>query len=168
MRFLLVGLFLTISVGSSVCAQDRLPPGVRGGDSAMATRSVNKYLQLERSLQTAIQDKDATAIKPLLTEDFEFRSANKPDADDMETWMKSVMAGTAVKNRVRDLNVREFENTAIVSFYLDRDAASRVRETKTTSFVVDVWRQPANQLVARYISAPGKPAPRPTRPSGRE
>ena len=168
MRFLIVGLFLAISAGSNVLAQDRLPPGVRGADLAMATRSVSKYLQLERSLQKAIQDKDATAIKPLLTEDFEFRSGNKPDADNMETWMKSVMAGTAIKNDVRDLNVREFENIAIVSFYLDRNAASRGREIKTTSFVVDVWRQSANQLVVRYISEPGKPVPRPMRPSGRE
>lgn len=168
MRFLLVGLFLTISVGSSVCAQDRLPPGVRGSDSAMATRGVSKYLQLERSLQKAIQDKDETAIRPLLTQDFEFRPGNKPDADNMETWMKSVMAGTDIKNNVRDLNVREFENIAIVSFYLDRNAASRGRDIKTTSFVVDVWRQSVNQLVVRYIAELGKSAPRPMRPSGRE
>ena len=60
MRFIIAGWLMLASF--NVLAQDRLPPGVRGPDSAMATRSVSKYLQLERVMQEAIRDHNAAEV----------------------------------------------------------------------------------------------------------
>lgn len=166
MRFIIAGWLMLASF--NVLAQDRLPPGVRGPDSAMATRSVSKYLQLERVMQEAIRDHNAAEVKRLLVEDFEVHAADNTDAVAMDAWMKSEMRGKITMVGVRDMSVRELDDIAIVSFFLDRSMTLKGKSANTTSYVIDVWRQSAGLLIARYVSNPQKPVSAPTRPSGRE
>jgi hypothetical protein len=148
-------------------AQSRLPPGVDGSatPAAAATRSVSQYLELERSLAAALQERRRDAVLAMLTPDFELRSAESLDAVSASDWLAIQMkAGTAAM-RVRDLAVREFGEAAVVSFYLD-DTASGVR--RSTLYVVDVWRQPEHRLAVRYVSQPTHALQAPARPRGRE
>ena len=68
MRHLLIVLLPFVSVSAS--SQPRLPPGVRGPDLGLATRSVSTYLALERDLLDALKDGNRAAVLRLLSEDF--------------------------------------------------------------------------------------------------
>ena len=104
-------------------AQSRLPPGVDGGGpGAMATRSVSHYLDLERSLAAALEERRRDAVLPMLADDFELRSAESLDAIAAPDWLASQMRPGAAALRVRDLAVREFGDIAVVSFFLDATA----------------------------------------------
>jgi hypothetical protein len=146
-------------------AQSRLPPGVDSGTGgAMATRSVTHYLELERALAEALQERRPEAVMPMLAPDFETRSAQALDAvAGVEGLVAHVLPGRAAP-RVRDLAVRELGDVAVVSFLLDRPAPS----PHSTLYVIDVWQQQAGKLAARYVSEPARPLPAPTRPRGRE
>ena len=166
MRRLVIGLLMGVSF--NVVAQERLPPGVRGPESAMATRSVSKYLQLERDLQDAIRDKNADAVKRVLAADFEVRSADKADATSMGAWLQAEMRDKITNVGVRDMTVRDFDDIAAVSFFLDRKHTVNGKPVTSTSYVVDIWRHSTSQLLVRYFTKPVKLVPAPTRPSGRE
>ncbi len=146
-------------------AQSRLPPGVDGGaGGATATRSVSRYLDLERALADALQERRRDAVAQMLTADFESRSAQALDSTaGIEGLAASVLPAGAAP-RVRDLAVHELGDVAIVSFFLDRAP----RGPHATLYVVDVWRQQAGRLAARYVSEPVRPLAAPARPGGRE
>ena len=166
MRRLVIGLLM--GVGFNVAAQERLPPGVRGPESTMATRSVSKYLQLERDLQDAIRDKNTDAVKRTLAAEFEVRSSDKADATSMDAWSLAETRSKTTNVGVRDMTVRDFDDIAAVSFFLDRKHTVKGRPVTSTSYVVDIWRQSTSQLLVRYVTKPVKPVPAPIRPSGRE
>jgi hypothetical protein len=148
-------------------AQSRLPPGVDGGGKpqAMATRSVSQYLDLERSLAEALQERRRDAALPMLAADFELRSAESLDALTASDWLAAQMRPGAAAMRVRDLTVREFGEVAVVSFFLDVTARGKPR---STLYVVDVWRQAEHKLAVRYVSQPTHALPASARPRGRE
>jgi len=149
----------------SASAQSALPPGVRGGPQAMATRSVSQYLDLERALAAALQAHRRGAVEPMLAPDFELRSADALDAIDAAEWL-AAQARPGREDRVRDLAVRSFGAVDVVSFWLDRGA--RGKAPKATLWVVDVWNSAEHTLAARYLSQPAHPLPAPARPRGRE
>jgi hypothetical protein len=130
----------------------------------MATRSVSHYLDLERALADALQERRRDTVAQMLAPDFEVRSAQALDAvAGIEGLAANVLPASAAP-RLRDLAVREFGDLAIVSFLLDRAA----RGPHATLYVVDVWQQQAGKLAARYVSEPVRPLPPPARPRGRE
>jgi hypothetical protein len=161
-------LLLCAAAPSLAQAQGALPPGVRGPDSGMATRSVSKYLDLERTFQNALAAGERSAVLKLLADDFDVRTAASPDAVLTEDWLRREFAGPAHGYRVRDLLVREFDDLDIVSFLLDRTRADGSGRTGPTQFVVDVWRRSSGKLLARYAEAPAHLPPVPSRPTGRE
>jgi hypothetical protein len=130
-----------------------------------ATRSVSQYLELERSLAAALQERQRASVLAMLAADFELRSAESLDAISAADWLASQMKPGAATTLVRDLSVREFGEAAIVSFYLDGTGPGSRR---STLYVVDVWRQPERKLAVRYVSQPTRALPAPTRPRGRE
>jgi hypothetical protein len=162
-RSLLAVVLFALTLATS--AQSRLPPGVDGGTGGpMATRSVAHYLELELALAGALQERRRDALMPMLAPDFETRSAQALEAVvGVEGLVAQVLPGS-VAPRVRDLAVRELGDVAVVSFLLDRTALS----PHSTLYVIDVWQQQTDKLVARYISEPVRPLPMPTRPRGRE
>jgi hypothetical protein len=162
-----VSLILCIAVPALARAQTRLPPGVRGPDTGMATRSVAKYLDLERAFQERLSAKDRSGVLKVLADDFDVRTASSPDALSTDDWLRREFALPAHGDRVRDLLVREFDDIDVVSFLLDRTKVDGSGRTGPTQFVVDVWRRSSGKLLARNAE-PAAHAPRlPSRPSGR-
>ena len=73
-----------------------------------------------------------------------------------------------MKADIRNLNVREFNDIAVVSFLLDSRRIVKRKIVTSTRYVVDIWRQSPHQLIARYVSVPSAAPPIPPRPTGRE
>lgn len=146
-------------------AQPVSPNGVRGAAGGLATRSVSRYLGLERALQNALERRDRAAVVALLADDFTLRTSASADVESAEDWLKRVFASARTEGLVRELSVRESDDLAIVSFLLDRGPVGR--RSTATWFVVDVWRQSTQHLLARSMTRAAG-APKPGRPSGRE
>lgn len=158
---LLCGLLLAAGAG----AQEVRPGGPPGPGAGAATRSVAKYLGIERALQQAIAGHDRSAVSAMLDADFELRPATARDPSSQEEWLKGEFAHSGAPGRVRDLSVFETDDLAIVSFLLETQTATR---KNTTYFIVDVWRASTGKLQARYVDTPANPPSRQLRPDGRE
>ena len=94
-----------------------------------ATRSVSRYLGLEREVQQALAARDEAALQSRVDEAFEYRTPASDETRDRAAWLHGASRAQA---RIRDLTVREEGELAIVSFLAD------ARQGKT-HFVVDVW-----------------------------
>lgn len=161
-------LLLCLAAVPGSQAQSRLPPGVQGPAAGMATRSVSKYLGLERGLLEHIAQRDRAAVAALLAEDFEARTPASPDAIARDEWLQREFARPADDRIVHGLSVREVDDVAIVSFLLGSAKPHRKGQSAPTLFVVDVWRQSSGQLIERYVDRPVAAPPAPSRPTGRE
>ena len=168
-RWITVSLLATWFAGTAATAQPGPPTGVRGGPvGGMATRSVSKYLGLERALQEGLTDRKRASVRALLADDFELRTAASPDVIGVDEWLRRELAAAAHDRLVQDLAVRELDDVAVVSFLLEPARARPAGRAVVTMFVVDVWRQSPSKLMSRYIVQPAAaPAPR-ARPTGRE
>jgi hypothetical protein len=167
MRYLVIALLLPLlSVGA--LSQPQLQPGVRGPGSGLATRSVSTYLALERDLINALKDGNRAAVLRMLSEKFAVRSAAEIDETSAVEWLQRELNTPNTTATVRNLNVREFDDIAVVSFLLDSGRIIKRKTVTSTLYVVDIWRQSSHQLLARYVSMPSRTPPIPTRPTGRE
>jgi hypothetical protein len=167
MRYLLpITLLACACLGAR--AQPALPPGVRGADSGMATRSVSHYLGLERELLEALKAGDRAAVLQKLGEDFEFKSASQVDGLAAADWLASELRPPLAQGNVRNLSVSEFNEVAVVSFLLDSKRTAQSKPGTSTWYVVDVWQQSPPRLMARYVSQPRQVPPIPRRPTGKE
>jgi hypothetical protein len=164
MRCLVVALLPFLS--ATALSQSELPPGVRGTDAA--TRSVSTYLALERELLDALRDGNRAAVLRMLGENFTVSSAAEIDETSAATWLQQELASPVTMAGVRNLNVRELDNIAVVNFLLDSKRIVKRKTVASTHYVIDVWHQNPHQLLARYVSAPSRTPPIPTRPTGRE
>jgi hypothetical protein len=163
--FSLVGTAVLLTAG--VCAQDHLPPGVRGPDHGMATRTVLAFLERERALQQAIDARDTGALKRLLAPDFEARMPSRQDTLSADTW-RALAFRTQRMGIVRELSVYEADDLAIVSFLLVQPVAKPGRQRAKTSFIVDTWRKSTATLLTRSWDVTANAPILPERPSGRE
>jgi hypothetical protein len=139
---------------------------MRGAGGGMATRSVSRYLGLERRLQDALAGHDRAGVLALLADEFELRTAAGPETTGADDWLRHEFASPQPEGLVRDLSVREADDLAIVSFLLDRGRAGRA--ASSTWFVVDVWRQSTQRLLSRSMARASGAPRRPGRPNGRE
>lgn len=134
----------------------------------MATRSVSNYLRLERTLQQALMDRDRASVQALLSDDFVLRTPASPDLVSADDWLRRGLAPAGHDLIVRDLAVREHDDTAVVSFLLEPAQARPRAGAVFTLLVVDVWRQSSSKLMSRYIVQPAFPPAHRSRPTGRE
>jgi hypothetical protein len=148
---------------AGVLAQPVGPGGHAGG---MATRSVSKYLGLERQLQQALEERNGDAAAAMLDPGFTHRPSTLQDAVSQQEWLKQAQAKTPGPSRVRDLSVREVDDLAIVSFLLEPQHSGKHREP--TYFIVDVWRQSTDKLLTRHSDEIAHPPPLQEKPTGRE
>lgn len=170
-----VALAVTVAVAASSVflagaagAQGSGQPDPRGPVSGMATRSVSKYLALERSLQQAISAHDRDRAAGMLDPDFVLRTAASEDMVPLDDWLKDELEKSRQNGRVRDLAVIETDDLATVSFLLDTGRRKPGEGRTLTRFIVDVWRQSTGKLLVRYSDVPTNPPRAPERPSGRE
>jgi hypothetical protein len=167
MRYLVIALLLPL-LSVDALTQPQLPPSARGPGSGLATRSVSAYLVLERGLLEALKDGNRDAVLRMLSEKFTISSAAEIDEISAADWLQQELNSPIKTAGVRNLNVREFDDVAVVNFLLDRGRSVKGKTVTSTLYVVDVWRQSSHQLLARYVSMPSRTPPIPTRPTGRE
>ena len=136
--------------------------------AGMATRSVSRYLDLERALQEGLIGRNAVAVRALLADDFELRTAASPDVVTADDWLRRELRATTRDYVVRDLAVRELDDMVVVSFLLEPPLLKPPAGTRATLFVIDVWRQSTSKLTSRYIDQPVVAPARRARPTGRE
>jgi len=141
-------------------------PGVRGAGGGMATRSVSRYLGLERGLQEALDRRDRGAVVALMADDFTLRTSATADVESSDDWLRREFASAPSDGLVRDLSVREVDDLAVVSFLLDRGPAGR--RAAATWFIVDIWRQSTQRLLSRSMTRAVGSSLKPSRPSGKE
>lgn len=142
-------------------------PGVRGAGGGMTTRVVSNYLDRERSLQDALEQRQRTVAVAFLAEDFTLRTSTSEDVQSGNEWLRREFSALQPEGMVRNLSVREMDDIAVVSFLLDRGTAGR-RAASSTWFVVDVWRQSTQRLLSRSMTGATGVVTKPSRPSGKE
>ena len=164
---LLVGLLaLVTSIPPGALAQGGLPPGVRG--SAAATRSVATYLDLERSLVESLRAGDRAAVLGMLADDFEVYATPEADAIPVAEWLPDELRNKRLTGVVKALSVREFDDLAVVTFVLDGRRRTKGKAAARLFYVVDIWRQSKQRLLARYLAQPSGLFRLTSKPSGRE
>ena len=141
-------------------------PPARGAGAALATRSVSRYLGLERALQDALARHDATAVRALLDDAFELRTPVRQDTESADEWLRHELPAAREGALVRELSVHEADDMAIVSFLVD--PAPVGRRQVASYFVTDVWRQSTQRLLFRSVHQAVGASPKPSRPNGRE
>jgi hypothetical protein len=146
---------LALAIALAIAGGAQAQPVHAGGVAGAATRSVSRYLALERGLDEALVTRNDAVLATRVDPQFEFRTPASADVRDRDAWLHRVAHARA---RVRDLTVKEDGEYAVVSFLADAGGKTR--------FVVDVWK--GDVLISRS-SAAAPEAPRaPKRPSGRE
>jgi hypothetical protein len=116
----------------------------------------------ERKLLAALQAKEKSAVDKILADDFDVWSSDKDSPTPREDWIEEHLGGSANAFRIRHMAVREFGDTAVVSFLLERSQPLRA------NFIVDVWRQSEDKLAVRYECTAGKAAKPKNAPTGKE
>jgi len=138
---------------------------VAGAQTGMATRSVTKYLALERSLLEATAQQNREGANQLLDAEFESRISDGNDPVAHDDWLNHAFSHSHSAGQIRDLTVFETDGVALVSFTLDLNTG----KNKTTAyFIVDAWQQATDRLLVRYQSKPVSLKPRSKRPDGKE
>lgn len=158
-------LLLACTLLAAAWAQPGVP-GIRGAGGGVATRVVSAYLERERSLQNALQQRQRSAAVRFLADDFTLRTSASEDVQSADEWLQHEFALAHLGGIVRDLSVREVDDVAIVSFLLDRGTAGR--HSASTLFIVDVWRQSTRHLLSRSMTSAIGSSAQPGRPSGKE
>jgi hypothetical protein len=125
---------------------------------------VRIFAGLEQQWADSIQRKDLDTLRHrFLSEDFALRisddaSRKIPRSD----WLAGVTAYNICSYNIRDLQVRDLGEVAIVSLVLDQDADVSGVGRSGDFFLVDVWvRQEAGWKVAARYSSPLRALPKP-------
>lgn len=155
----------SLDLASSSCFADTAPPMHGGG---AATRSVSMYLEAERGLFDQLSHKNIKELGAVLGDTFEMRSAHLADAVSKEDWLAAWSATELSSYYVRELSVREFGDTAVVSFLLDQKGTKGNKPVPALQYIVDIWDQKEHKLMVRYQSQPKHAVPATGRPSGKE
>jgi len=141
------------------------PPA--GGRIVTRTRLVALYSDLEAQLAAAAQKQDRAKLEQLLGDDFEQWSPEPPgDPVPREDWLAAYHPTSAA---TRQMAVRAFPDTDVVSFVLRQQAKFGENEASGDFFVVDVWRheEKGQKLASRYISRAAKTVVPSASPSGK-
>lgn len=150
-----------------VSAQDQPPTGGRpsSGHTVVATRLVTKYMALERNLFQGLQDGNNPGLEHILATDFESWAAEKLPPTPRADWIHQ-FSGNLKTFQIHNMAVREFGDTSVVSFLLQRSGTMNGKPMSPILFIVDVWRN--DKLAVRYASAPANPAQLSSTPTGKE
>lgn len=147
-RHALLGALLPIAPAS--WARSQTPPIPNP-----ASRTLQRFAELELSLLEAMQRHDALRLDRLLSEDFEFTVAQQADEpQSREDWLAALRQSSVAEHlQLGPLAVKAFEHLAIVSFSLKPRSP---RAGRGPVFVVDTWRRSGDsepwQLAARYAA----------------
>ena len=136
-----------------------------GPQTVMATRTVTKYLALERGLLEAIAQQNSDAANRILGADFESRTPDNQEPVTREDWIKSAFNHAQSRGQIRDLSATETDGMTLVSFVLEMKTG---KNKAVSYFIIDAWQQSTDQLLVRYQVRPAHQPKNTERPDGRE
>ena len=120
----------------------------------LATRASQLINSLEINLVEAVQQHNLEAVKKILAEDFELRSATSgADPIPRDEAIKRAFASPAFPSRIDQLATHEYGDVVIVSFWWKLGVPKNGMLAQQV-FVVDTWKQNDGnwQMVARYAA----------------
>jgi len=128
------------------------------------TRTVQLFSTLEGDWLDAVHKRDAEALKKIVADEFELRSASVPGRPTARAeWQQQAFAAPALESNIEQMAVHEYGELAVVSF-MWKIAAPKHSALPTQVFVVDTWKQMDGgwKVVARYaatVDGAGKAVP---------
>jgi ketosteroid isomerase-like protein len=118
------------------------------------TRTVQQFSTLENEWLDAVHDRNADALKKIVADEFELRSASVPGRPTPRAeWQQQAFAAPPVESTIEQMAVHEYGELAVVSF-LWKIAAPKNSAVPTKVFVVDTWKQMDGgwKAVTRYAA----------------
>ena len=118
------------------------------------TRTVQLFSTLEGDWLDAVHKRDAEALKKIVADEFELRSASAPGRPTARAeWQQQAFAAPALESSIEQMAVHEYGELAVVSF-MWKIAAPKNSAVPTQVFVVDTWKQMEGgwKAVARYAA----------------
>ncbi|MES2160764.1 MAG: nuclear transport factor 2 family protein [Pseudomonadota bacterium] len=137
---------LALAMNSAQAAPPRTVPTV--------TRTVQLFSTLEGDWLDAVHQRDAVALKKIVADEFELRSASVPGRPTARAeWQQQAFAAPALESSIEQMAVHEYGELAVVSF-MWKIAAPKNSAVPTQVFVVDTWKQMEGgwKAVARYAA----------------
>ncbi|MES2073152.1 MAG: nuclear transport factor 2 family protein [Pseudomonadota bacterium] len=119
------------------------------------TRTVQLFSTLENEWIDAVQSRDVAAIKKILAEDFELRSASAPGRPTpREESISRSLQDAPFTSDIEQMAAHDYGNTVVVSFLWKLDVA-KSSSLPHKIFVVDTWKQvDGNWRVSTRYAAP--------------
>lgn len=145
--FLLFALAASIALGNARAAD--IAPGSR---ITTVTRLVKQFLELETALSAGLHGGNATAVEPLLADDFELRAAAAPgNPTPRAEWLRLALANPGPAVDIEQMAVHDYGEIAVVSFQWIPTGKGR-RDVAKAITAVDVWRREPTgwKLAVRY------------------
>ncbi len=139
-----------------------------------ATKQVVMFSSLEKQMMEALQKKDKSALKAMLTDE---AAIHLPDADPLpgDDWVESVMNKdfTLKSFVIRQMDVADLGTAALVSYDRIQDSMLKRKQIGGEFYVVDLWKKDGNtwKLADRYVAKVGSTPVLPTapvRPTGKQ
>lgn len=138
-----------------------------------ATRQVVMFTLLEKQMMQAVQKKDKTALKAMLTDQ---TAIHMPDADPLagDDWVDSVMSKDFALNAfgIRQVDVADLGTAAVVAYDRIQDSRFKGKSDGGEFLVVDLWKKDGDnwKLADRYVSKVSSVIPRQqdARPTGKQ
>jgi len=105
------------------------------------TRTVQLFSTLENDWLDAVHNRDAEAVKKIVADEFELRSAAMPGRPTARAeWQQQAFAAPALESNIEQMAVHEYGELAVVSF-MWKIAAPKNSALPSQVFVVDTWKQ---------------------------
>lgn len=118
------------------------------------TRAVQLFSTLETELLDAVRGRDSEALKKIVAEEFELRSASLPGRPTARAqWQQQAFSGAPFDSHVEQMAVHDYGQLALVSFQWKLEGP-RKGALPRQIFVVDTWKQSDDgwMLVTRYAA----------------
>jgi hypothetical protein len=150
-------LTLLLSMWALMCDTSASASDSSVGRVPTVTRMVQVFSQLEGDLVISVEKRDSQVVSKLLSDDFEMRIGSMPgNPVPRAAWIRQSFAEPKSSSAMEQMAVHDLGKIALVS-YLWKVRVSKAAPVHDI-FVVDVWRQEANdwKLAIRYADPAGK------------
>ncbi len=132
--------------------------GQEVASSGMPTLETASFSKLEKRLEDAVLAHDRSALESLLANEFELRTARSGGELTLrDEWLEAATTTYRLRSyRITHLTVRQFGETAVVSFFYEQRASFQGKDISGDFFIVDVWQETGNdwKIAARYCAGP--------------
>jgi hypothetical protein len=124
----------------------------------MPTVEADLFFRMEKRLADAVVAQNQAALEPLLSTDFELRTARSGGELTLrDEWLQAAVSSYKVRSyRITGVTVRPCGSSAIVNFFYEQQASFAGTDLSGDFFVTDVWEKEGREwhLAARYSAGP--------------